>query len=131
MHVWFITRIPSLTNFVYLLTDVGADGRMITRFKFTTTDWTAGTVQTDQSRYPALCCILLTQKMWKLLNMCNILEKIMTFSWTSVKMNKDLCQWLVLYISGPFNLWPWAPADQCVWAKSLWICIWLYYALRL
>lgn len=43
--------ILSLLDLVYLLTDVGADGRMITRFKFTTMDKTAGTVQTDQSRY--------------------------------------------------------------------------------
>lgn len=60
VHVRFITMILSQFNLVYSLTGVGADGRMITRFKFTTTDKTAGTVQTDQSRYPALYIILLT-----------------------------------------------------------------------
>lgn len=131
VHVRFITMILSQFNLVYSLTGVGADGRMITRFKFTTTDKTAGTVQTDQSRYQGtLLCIHLinmdiTFTIFGKLECVTCLKR-----WTSLEIYWFV-KWFVLYLLGPFNLWSGTPADQCLWAKPLRICIWLYHTLCL
>lgn len=50
--------------------------------------------------------------------------------WTSLEIYWFV-KWFVLYLLGPFNLWSGTPADQCLWAKPLWICIWLYHTLCL
>lgn len=50
--------------------------------------------------------------------------------WTSLEIYWFV-KWFVLYLLGPFNLWSGTPADQCLWAKPLRICIWLYHTLCL